>query len=223
MGRPPKFSRDHLQAAALALVDRDGIEGLSMRALAGELGTGAMTLYNHVEHREDLEMLVVDAVVAATKWKTKEHEDWRDDVRAIATAMWRAVRAHPRAIPLVLTRRTSSPAVLEVSEALLRALARSGRKGRDLLVAFRALTAIVTGLAQVELAAPLAAGADDSPKKTIERVKALPEDRYPRLREIAKAASSSRAEVEFKSGLELLLAGLGDDSPARGRRRSRTP
>src|SRR5437868_5643316 len=76
MGRPAKFSREQLQAAALALVDKHGLESLSMRALAAELGTGAMTLYNHVEHREDLEMLVVDAVVADTHWRDVEHEDW---------------------------------------------------------------------------------------------------------------------------------------------------
>src|SRR3954466_10043811 len=103
MGRPAKFSREQLQAAALALVDKHGLESLSMRALAAELGTGAMTLYNHVEHREDLEMLVVDAVIADTHWREGEHEDWQDDVRHVATAMWRAVRRHPATIPLVLT------------------------------------------------------------------------------------------------------------------------
>ncbi|HXC49677.1 MAG TPA: TetR/AcrR family transcriptional regulator C-terminal domain-containing protein [Candidatus Limnocylindrales bacterium] len=218
MGRPAKFSREQLQAAALALVDRDGLESLSMRSLAAELGTGAMTLYNHVEHREDLEMLVVEAVIAGTRWKGVEHDDWRDDVRQIAIAMWRAVRAHPATIPLILTRRSSSPAVLDLSEALLAALARSGRSGRQLLIAFRALTAIVTGFAQVELAAPLITGRKEKAKEVIARVRALPEDRYARLREIAKAATTSKPESEFRSGLDLFLAGLGDEAPLRKRR-----
>ncbi len=218
MGRPAKFSREQLQAAALALVDKHGLESLSMRALAAELGTGAMTLYNHVEHREDLEMLVVEAVIAGTRWKSAEHEDWRDDIRQIATAMWRAVRAHPATIPLILTRRSSSPAVLDLSEALLAALARSGRSGRRLLIAFRALTAIVTGFAQVELAAPLVTGRKEKAKDVIARVRALPEDRYARLREIAKAATTSNPESEFRSGLELFLAGFGDDVPSPKRR-----
>src|SRR4051812_9579495 len=170
MGRPPKFSREQLQAAALALVDEQGLAGLSMRSLAAELGTGAMTLYNHVEHREDLEVLVVDAVMAKAKWPKAQREDWRDDVRAIATAVWRAVRAHPDVIPLVLTRRSRSPAALEVAEALLGALARSGRSGRRLLVAFRAVTAFVTGFAQVELAGPLSLDAGETAELIIGRI-----------------------------------------------------
>lgn len=219
MGRPAKFSREQLQAAALALVDAHGLASLSMRSLATELGTGAMTLYNHVEHREDLEVLVVEAVLAGARWSSREHDDWRDDIRHIALAMWRAVRAHPQAIPLILTRRSSSPAVLEVSEALLRALARSGRSGRRLLVAFRALTAIVTGFAQVELAAPLVAEGTEPARDVIARVRALPDDRFRHLRAIAKTAATSDAESEFRSGLELFLAGLDEDAPARATRR----
>ena len=106
MGRPAKISRDRLQAAALALVDRRGLGALSMRTLAAKLGTGPMTLYNHVAHRQDLEVLVVDAVVAQAEWSRTDHADWRDAVREIAIAVWRALRAHPNVIPLVLTRRS---------------------------------------------------------------------------------------------------------------------
>jgi len=215
MGRPPKFSRESLQAVALALIDKQGLAGLSMRALASELGTGPMTLYNHVAHREDLEVLVVEAVLASAKWKRVEREQWQDEVRDIAIAMWRAVRAHPAVIPLIATRRSRSPAVLEVSEAMLAALARSGRSGRRLLVAFRAVTAIVMGFAQVELAGPLAAQAGEPATEVIARMSALPKSRFPRLVQIAKAAVTSKAETEFRSGLDLLLAGLAADS-ARG-------
>lgn len=51
MGRPARFTHAQLQAAALRLLDREGLAGLSMRSLAAELGTGAMTLYNYVPQR----------------------------------------------------------------------------------------------------------------------------------------------------------------------------
>lgn len=212
MGRPPKFSRESLQAAALRLVDEQGLVGLSMRNLASELGTGPMTLYNHVAHREDLEVLVVEAVLASAKWKRVEREQWQDEVRDVSVAMWRAVRAHPAVIPLIATRRSRSEGVMDVSEALLGALARSGRSGRRLLVAFRAVTAIVMGFAQVELAGPLAVEAGEPAAEVIGRMRALPKSRFPRLIEIAKAATTSKAETEFRSGLDLLLAGLTADS-----------
>jgi AcrR family transcriptional regulator len=208
MGRPPKFSRAQLQEAALALVDAHGLAGLSMRALAARVGTGPMTLYNHVAHRADLELLVVEAVVREARWPRPRGGDWRRAVRAIATAMWRAVRAHPHAIPLILTRRSRSPAALDMAEALLAALAGSGRSGRRLLIAFRTVSAFVMGFAQAELAGPLAVEAGERATTVIGRIRALPRERYPRLIEITAAASTSDAEREFRSGLDVLLAGL---------------
>ena len=208
MGRPAKFTHSQLQAAALALVDREGLAGLSMRALAGELGTGAMTLYNYVSQREDIDLLVVEAVIGEARWPLVDYAQWQDEVRAIATALWQAVRAHPHAIPLILTRRSRSPAVFEVTEAMLRALARSGRSGEALLVAFRAVSALITGLAQAELAGPLALQATESAELTIARFRALPGDRFAHLIDIANAAAGSTADGEFQASLDLLLAGL---------------
>ncbi|WPH12978.1 TetR/AcrR family transcriptional regulator [Variovorax paradoxus] len=208
MGRPAKFTHSQLQAAALALVDREGLAGLSMRALAGELGTGAMTLYNYVSQREDIDLLVVEAVIGKARWPRAGYAQWQDEVRAIATALWQAVRAHPHAIPLILTRRSRSPAVFEVTEALLRALARSGRSGPALLVAFRAVSGLITGLAQSELAGPLALQAEESAELTIARFRALPVERFAHLIDIANAAAGSTADGEFQASLDLLLAGL---------------
>lgn len=208
MGRPAKFTRLQLQAAALALVDAHGLAGLSMRALATALGTGPMTIYNHVADRAELDALVVEAVITKVDWPRERHHDWRDDVRDIATATWRAVRAHPHVIPLILTRRSRSPAVLEVTEALLAALARSGRSGQRLLSAFRAVSAFVAGFAQAELAGPLSLAAGEAPEAVVGRFRALPKGRYARLVEIADAAVTSDTAREFRDGLDILLAGL---------------
>lgn len=208
MGRPAKLSRAGLQKAALALVDRRGLSGLSMRSLAARVGSGPMSLYNHVANRADLEQLVVEAVVEKVVWPRDPSTDWHAAVREIAVAFWRALRAHPHVLPLILTRRSRSPALLEVSEALLDALARSGRSGADLLAAFRAIQSLIMGFVQVELAGPLSRAAGERPQAVIRRFRALPPERYPHLIEIATAAMTSEAEDEFRAGLELLLAGL---------------
>jgi AcrR family transcriptional regulator len=213
MGRPARYSRQQLQAAALSIVDARGLAGLSMRSLAAALGTGPMTLYHHVADRADLEVLVAEAVLAGAPRRRRRRQGWRGEARDVATAMWRAVRAHPHAIPLILTRRSRSLATLDVAEELLAALARSGRRGQRLLVAFRAVTAFVMGFAQAELAGPLAHEAGEPPEAVIGRIRALPKSRYPRLVEIAGAARRSRAEREFRAGLDALLAGLGSARP----------
>lgn len=198
-----KFTRPQLQAAALALADRQGLAALSMRSLAGALGTGPMTLYNYVRDRDELDALVVEAVMAEVA-RPRARSDWQSDVRAIVEATWRTVRRHPNVIPLVLTRRTLHNTTLDWAENLLEALARSGRSGADLLVAFRTVTGFVMGVVQAQLAQP-AVGASDP---DIERAQALPAERYPRLIEIAKAATRLGPDREFRAGLDIVMAGL---------------
>ena len=202
---PPKakFTRAQLQAAALALVDEQGLAALSMRALAGALGTGPMTLYNYVRDRDELDALVVEAVMAEVA-RPRPRSDWQSDVRAIVEATWRTVRRHPNVIPLVLTRRTLHETTLDWAEGLLDALARSGRSGTELLVAFRTVSGFVMGLAQAQLAGPLSAETDPD----VARAQALPPERFPRLIEIAKAATRLGADREFRAGLDIVMAGL---------------
>jgi AcrR family transcriptional regulator len=208
MPAPRKFTREQLQAAALALVDEQGVAGLTMRSLAAALGTGPMTIYNYVDGREGLDQLVTGAVMAEARWPAEAPGDWGDEVLAVAEGMWRAVRAHPHAIPLILTRRSLDLATLRPAEALLRALARGGRAGAELLVAFRAVSGFITGFAQAELAGPLSSTSDEGLTAITDRIAALPADRFPKLIEIAGAAVKSDPEAEFRAGLCIILAGL---------------
>jgi len=203
---PPKakFTRAQLQAAALALVDKDGLAALSMRTLAATLGTGPMTLYNYVRDRGDLDALVVEAVMAEVKLP-RDSGEWQRDARAIVEATWRTVRRHPNVIPLVLTRRTLHETTLDWAETLLRALARGGRSGVDLLVAFRTVSGFVMGFAQAQLSDPLVANEEH---QDVARAQALPADRFPRLIEIAGASAKLGADKEFRAGLDIVMAGL---------------
>ncbi|MGK8522416.1 TetR/AcrR family transcriptional regulator [Nocardia asteroides] len=209
MPAPRKFTREQLQVAALALVDDHGLAGLTMRSLASALGTGPMTIYNYVDGREGLEQLVTEAVMAEARWEATSSIDWDDEVRAVAEGMWRAVRAHPHAIPLILTRRSLDMATLRPTEALLRALARSGRSGTELLVAFRAVSGFITGYAQAELVGPLSVARDGDLTTITDRIAALPSEQFPKLIEIAHAAVSSDPTAEFRAGMRIILTGLG--------------
>src|SRR6185503_1227548 len=130
-----------------------------MRSLAAALGTGPMTVYNYVPDKEGLEELVVAAVVAQVRLPDPT-DDWQRDAYAIAEAMWRGIRAHPAAIPLVLTRRTSSATGFAVADALIAALGRGGLTDSDRLAAFHAVFAFVVGAVQAELAGPFTRGRD---------------------------------------------------------------
>ena len=89
----------------------------------------------------------------------------------------------------------------------------AGRSGEDLLIAFRAVSGLVMGFAQAELAGPLSFEAGEPAAAVIGRMRALPSERYPRLIEIAGAAVDSDPKTEFRGGLDLLLAGLTRPPP----------
>jgi AcrR family transcriptional regulator len=199
-----RFTLADIQQHALAIVDRDGLAGLTMRSLAASLQTGAMTVYNYVDGREGLEELVVDAVSARVEIP-EPSDDWLADTRAVATAMWRTFRAHPAAIPLVLTRRTSTPAGLAPGEALAAALARGGFEGVDLFVAFRTVSAFVTGIAQAELAGRLSH--EDDPGSAAQRIEAIAQGPLPTLAKLAPVGAVFSGQ-EFERGLTVILSGL---------------
>jgi AcrR family transcriptional regulator len=211
-----KFTDDQLRAAALAIVDTEGLLALTMRRLAEALGTGAMTLYNYVEDRDGLEALIVGAVMSEARLPPMSGRS-ADDVRAIATVLWRTVRRHPNVIPLILNRRTDDWATLEMVEALLEAIARSGRSGFDLLAAFRTVSGFVAGFAQSEVAGLLTKTATGSAKELRARIQAASGGRLKRLAEIAAVGIPGDPEREFQAGLDIVLAGLAATS-ARPRR-----
>jgi AcrR family transcriptional regulator len=207
MGRRPRFTREEVEDAAIRVVDRRGLDGLTMRAMGNELGTGAMTLYSYVADRAELDGLVVDGVLRELRLPDGPSTDWRADVHLIAEQAWRVVRRHPNAIPLILARRSRSPRFLDIAEALLAALARSGLTGHALLAAFRAVSTLATAFALNELGGPVSERGGGA-AATIERFRGLPAERYRHLVEIATAARGSDPAVELHLGIEALLTGF---------------
>jgi AcrR family transcriptional regulator len=198
-----RFTRDEIASAALRIVDESGLGALSMRSLASALGTGPMTMYNYVTGKEGLEELVVAAVVAEVSVPTPGR-DWRHDVHAVATEMWRGVRAHPAAIPLVLTRRMSSATGFAIVDALIVALGRAELTDRDRLAAFHAVFALVIGSSQAELAGPLTGAASEAAAK----IGTVAGAEFPHVERLSKVAMATTVEDDFDRGLRMLLAGI---------------
>ncbi|OHU30969.1 hypothetical protein BKG76_04515 [Mycobacteroides franklinii] len=194
-----RFTRDEIAIAALELVDTRGLSALSMRSLATALGTGPMTLYNYVEGKEGLEELVVAAVMATVPAR-RPSADWRADVDRIARDIWTAVRKHPAAISLVLTRRMSAPVGFAVIDALIAALARGGLDGESRLAAFRAVLGFALGSAQAGL------GEDASRAATL--IGAVADDNYPNVAALAGVAQEIGPAREFDLGIAMLIDGI---------------
>jgi len=203
-----RFTVAEVRAQAIQIVDKGGLAGLSMRSLAAALGTGPMTLYNYVKDREELEGLVAEAVLADVRLPRRSG-DWRSDVKSIATAIWRAVRQHPNAAPLVLTRRTVSATGYRPAERLIESLSRAGLSDLDLLAAFRGVLSLVMGAAQVELAGPLVMNdRDQSNVAVAKRIGGLAGTDHPHMAALAETSQRSTMAADFDQALDMLLAGI---------------
>ncbi|HET7855244.1 MAG TPA: TetR/AcrR family transcriptional regulator C-terminal domain-containing protein [Gaiellaceae bacterium] len=111
------MSRERVLQAALTLADEGGIEAISMRKLADELGVKAMSLYNHVANKEDVLGGIVDAALAEIACPRAD-TDWKTQVREIAISAHETLLQHPWAAELTV-RAKPGPGRLRYGDALL--------------------------------------------------------------------------------------------------------
>jgi AcrR family transcriptional regulator len=202
--------------AAIRLADEGGIESLTMRKLARELGVEAMSLYNHVANKGDLVDAIVDLVVDEIELPSTADE-WDVAIREYAISANDVLLRHPWACTLVMgptaTRTLRAPR-LRYMEWLLRRLREAGFSPELTYHAYHALDSHILGFTLWQLGH--AAGAKDfTGGKDVADFAAtfLPELRaggYPYLAEHAEQhlAAPSDGPREFEFGLDLILEGL---------------
>lgn len=203
MPRPRSLTHDQLASAALVVIDRDGLPGLSMRMVAKELGVSTMGLYRYVDDREELEQLVVEFVLRAVDTAPPaSYAPWGERVEAMVRRLRDAVGAHPAVIPLTVAHRHQSLGVLRWSETVLAILAEAGFEGERRVLALRGLIAYVNGALQLEHLGPLSGEGTAA-------ISALPPTEFPHMSETARHARDVSADQQFFGGLAMLLRGLG--------------
>jgi AcrR family transcriptional regulator len=112
------LSRGRVLRAAVALADRDGIESLSMRRLAEELGVVPMALYKHVTNKEELLDGMIDVVVAEIDPPVRGSE-WKSAVRQRILSARRALLRHPWASHVIESKKNPTPMVLEYMDSMI--------------------------------------------------------------------------------------------------------
>jgi AcrR family transcriptional regulator len=120
------LSRDRVLRAAIRVADRGGVEAITMRRVAQELGVEAMSLYHHVANKDAILDGVVDMVFAAIDLPPVDLDDWRDAIRARASSARAALSQHRWALGLMDSRRDPGPATLRHHDAVLGVLSEAG-------------------------------------------------------------------------------------------------
>lgn len=203
MPRPRSLTQPQIAVAALRVLDRDGLDALTMRAVAAELDMGTMSVYRYVADRAQLEALVVDHVLGMVDTAVPETAtaDWAAQIEAMAHRVRATVGAHTAVIPLLLIHRHASHNSTRWGEAVLGVLASAGFDARERVIAFRAVLAYVFGALQVEYHSPL-------PGPGTAALAALAPSDFPHLAATAREAQNMDPDEEFTAGFRLLLRGL---------------
>lgn len=202
MPRPRSLTHAQLASAALAVIDRDGLAGLSMRAVAKELGMSTMALYRYVDDREELEQLVVELVHSTVDTRAPDPDaPWRERVETMVRRLRDAMSAHPAVVPLTLAHRHRTPSGLRWSETVLTVLTEAGIDGERRVVALRGLLSYVIGAIQLEHLGPLSGAGTRA-------ITELPPSAYPLMTETARYAGNVGADWEFFEGLAMVLRGM---------------
>ncbi|CAL9347130.1 TetR/AcrR family transcriptional regulator [Streptomyces sp. enrichment culture] len=245
-GRYGRLSRERVLAAALDLVDREGLSALSMRRLGAELGVEAMALYRYAEGKDALLDGLVEALyleleqrlgaedgtgrrprarqAAAGGPEPAEVPEWRAGLHRIARATYDVCLAHPQAVPLLTTRMLAVPlarrplAVLKDHERVLVLLGRAGLDDTQAAAAFEAVTAWILGYVSAELR-PMVDNPDESDPAFRLGLHRMPAQELPTLRRTAPALAERTGPEGLAAGLDALLDRFTD--PAR--RSSRRP
>ncbi|AXJ08614.1 TetR/AcrR family transcriptional regulator [Arthrobacter sp. PM3] len=211
------LSRDRVLRAAVALADEVGIEALSMRRLAQELGVVPMALYKHVAGKEELLDAMVDALVSEID-PPVPGAGWRDAVRLRVLSARAALLRHPWARQVLESRTNKTPAVLGYMDSFIGMFLAGGFSVDLTHHVMHALGSRMWGFTQElfdDAAASAEQPADFPPEAQAAMLREMAE-RYPNILKVAAASAHEDSVVgrgcddqfEFEFALDLLLAGF---------------
>jgi AcrR family transcriptional regulator len=199
-----RLSPEQVAAAALELLDRDGLEALSMRRLADHLGVGTMTLYGYFRSKDELLDAVVDAAVAEREPFSFDGS-WRDQIRRLMQGSRRSLGRHPGLVKVRAERPVLQPEALRFAETGMTILRRAGFSREDAARSFRLLFTYVFGYVSFSPDERAAEARRDSLAATA----ALPAGEYPTLRDAGEELADAMAgEETFDFGLDRIIDGL---------------
>ena len=213
------LSRQTIAAAAVRLVDMDGLTSLSMRRLGKLLQVEAMSLYTHFSTKEDLLNEVVDLLFREVELPT-DSPDWERFSRELFSAFRRVLLSHPNAVPLLGTRAPHSQEALAPIEASLRSLRQAGFDRPTALDGHRLLMSFTVGYLLQEVARFEDSNVDPESWGTgFYALSDLSSETTPHLLDLTPVALQRHADDQFAMGLTIVFEGLkmrlGSQRPAR--------
>lgn len=208
-GRPP-LPVERIVTTALLIIDEEGAEALSMRALAVRLDSGTATLYRHFANRTALIAAIVDRVFGEVRFDEAQPGPmkWQDSFRTVARAMFDALSRHRNVTPLLVELVPVGPNALRLRERSIANLLANGFSTKRAVLAWATLAHFVLGFA---IQASRSDFPGEKPEGTSAILHGLDAAQFPATVAAADAIPIP-IEEEFSFGLDLMIRGLGEAS-----------
>jgi AcrR family transcriptional regulator len=205
--RQPKLNRELIVKTAFSILDDNGMEELSMRNIAQKLDVKAMSLYNHVENKEELLNSIVEESICKVKIP-QPSLNWKADLRNAALSFYEILLQHPNLLPVISTHSPLTEKGLEQVEKLFLILKIDNITGLEAFSLIHIIIAYVIGHAAISI----------TDKQSPERMnREIDLKKYPSVLEASLELSKRNYKEEFLYGLDLLLDGLSKKHTERGR------
>lgn len=216
-GPKPGLTLDRILATAIGIADAEGLEALSMRRVAAELGMGTMSLYRYVPGKSELLDLMLDRVSdPGNAGERMKGQDWRGVLETYASGLWDLYTSHSWLLQVNWARPLLGPSSLTGLELLLQGLRDTELTDQERIMAIVAVESFVTGAARrymhVKVATERTGVSEEEfwAAQTPALEQALTSGAYPTLAQLAEDAFGASHEQTFGFGLDRLLDGIAD-------------
>lgn len=202
IGHRSRLDRDMIIDAALQLVRTEGISAVTMRRIADQLGSAPMSLYRHVEDRQQVLVGMLDAVAGSIPHPPPQ-PDARAEITAVVTAMHDALRRDPWVVQVLATTNLSSAQIIPLMERVLTAMRGQGLSPQAAVSAFHLLWHYVYGEVLMQL--------HDKPGVYARRIAcAVDAETHPTVAEVLREVPPDAPRNFFAVNLQRLLDGVLD-------------
>lgn len=197
----------------MRVLEREGMDGLSMRKVGEELGTGAASLYWHVRGKEELLQLLFERVTEEIELPEPDPTRWQEQLRELGRHSRELMHRHRDIARISLGRIPAGPVIARLTEWLFELLRPVGVP--DQVIAYLGdLMGLYVGAYAFEESLGLASptGEEHSPEEVVQMLRAwtrsLPEDRFPHTRSAADLLFAGDPDERFEFGMDLIVRGI---------------
>jgi AcrR family transcriptional regulator len=217
--RPPKgrarrrapLSREAIVDAAMAILDADGVDALTIRRLGQELSTGAASLYWHIAGKDELGELVYDRIMGEIELPEPDPSHWDDQLKDLARQAYRVMLSHNDAVRLSIGRPPAGPNTLRIVEWMLALMRSAGIPDQPAAYFGNTLGRLLdASVLEASTTAPADNGQPDHDGADMMRDywARLPADQFPHITALADTTFAADTNALFEFGLDLLIRGL---------------